>query len=366
MTREFVRAGVVGLGTMGSGVAEVLARNGLTVVGVDVDEAGLARGRAHLDASTARAVARNKMTEQERTALLSRITTTTDLSALADADLVIEAVPEDLDVKRAVFAELDRITRPEAILATNTSSLSVTEISVATANPRRVVGVHFFNPAPVLEFVEVIRTVVTDAEVVESVANFAQKLGKTPVVCGDNAGFIANALLFGYLNHAATMYETRYATREDLDAAMMYGCGYPLGPLAVLDLIGLDTAYEILNSMYRQGRRRVHAPAPILKQMITAGLRGRKTGRGFYTYAENDSSTVVPDDLTPSQTGSGPMRHEINRVGVVGTGTMATGIIEVFAKAGYQVTYVGRSDERVASVSGRWRARWRRPCNVVG
>jgi 3-hydroxybutyryl-CoA dehydrogenase len=351
MTREFVRAGVVGLGTMGSGVAEVLARNGLTVVGVDVDEAGLARGRAHLDASTARAVARNKMTEGERTALLSRITTTTDLAAVADADLIIEAVPEDLDLKRFIFSELDRVTRPEAILATNTSSLSVTEISVATANPRRVVGLHFFNPAPVLEFVEVIRTVVTDSEVVESVANFAQKLGKTPVVCGDNAGFIANALLFGYLNHAATMYETRYATREDLDAAMMYGCGYPLGPLAVLDLIGLDTAYEILNSMYRQGRRRVHAPAPILKQMVTAGLRGRKTGRGFYTYADNDSSTVVPDDLTPSQTGAGEMRHEINRVGVVGTGTMASGIIEVFAKAGYQVTYVGRSDERVASVA---------------
>ena len=175
------------------------------------------------------------------------------------------------------------------MLATNTSSLSVTEISVATSRPSKVIGMHFFNPAPVLKLVEVVRTVVTEQEVVEDVKGLADRLGKVPVVIGDKAGFIANALLFGYLNHAVSMFESHYATREDIDAAMRLGCGYPMGPLALLDLIGLDTAYEILDTMYRQSRDRLHAPAPILKQMVTAGLRGRKTGRGFYTYEGPDS-----------------------------------------------------------------------------
>ncbi len=350
MSAEFAKAGVVGVGTMGSGIIEVLARNGLVVVGVDVDEKAVARGRSHLESSTARAVKGGKLTEAERDDLLSRVTLSTNLDDLADSDLVIEAVPEDLDLKRSIFARLDAITRPDAILATNTSSLAVTEISVSTQNPSRVVGMHFFNPGQVQEFVEVVRTVVTDPGVVESSKVLAEKLGKIPVVCGDKAGFIANALLFGYLNHAVTMFESHYATREDIDAAMIYGCGYPMGPLALLDLIGLDTAYEILNSMYRQDRKRVHAPAPILKQMMAAGLLGRKTGRGFYSYESSESPKIVADHLTPAA-GSGPeMRHDIARVGVVGTGTMATGIIEVFAKAGYDVTYVARSDERVASV----------------
>jgi 3-hydroxybutyryl-CoA dehydrogenase len=350
MSAEFAKAGVVGVGTMGAGIIEVLARNGLEVVGIEVDEKTLARARAHLESSTARAVKGGKLTEVERDELLGRVTLSTELEDVAGADLVIEAVPEDLDLKRSIFARLDSITRPDAILATNTSSLAVTEISVATQNPSRVVGMHFFNPGQVQEFVEVVRTVVTDPGVVESAKVLAEKLGKIPVICGDKAGFIANALLFGYLNHAVTMFESHYATREDIDAAMIYGCGYPMGPLALLDLIGLDTAYEILNSMYRQERKRVHAPAPVLKQMIAAGLLGRKTGRGFYTYESSDSPTIVADHLTPTA-GSGPaMRHDISRVGVVGTGTMATGIIEVFAKAGYDVTYVARSDERVASV----------------
>ena len=169
--------------------------------------------------------------------------------------------------------------KPDAVLATNTSSLSVTEISVATHNPRRVVGMHFFNPAPVLKFVEVIRTVVTEEAVVDDVKALAERLGKMPVVIGDKAGFIANALLFGYLNHAVSMFESRYATREDIDAAMQLGCGLPMGPLALMDLIGLDTAYEILDTMYKQGRDRLHAPSPVLKQMVTAGLKGRKTGK---------------------------------------------------------------------------------------
>ncbi len=160
---------------------------------------------------------------------------------------------------------------------------------MATHNPRRVVGMHFFNPAPVLRFVEVIRTVVTEDAVVDDVKALAERLGKMPVVVGDKAGFIANALLFGYLNHAVSMFESRYASREDIDAAMQLGCGLPMGPLALMDLIGLDTAYEILDTMYKQGRDRLHAPSPILKQMVTAGLRGRKSGRGFYTYDEAGS-----------------------------------------------------------------------------
>ncbi|GAA0633078.1 3-hydroxybutyryl-CoA dehydrogenase [Sporichthya brevicatena] len=350
MSAEFATAGVVGIGTMGSGIAEVLARSGVSVVGVEKDADSATRARATIEASTARAVAGGKLTEAERADLLGRITIGTDLTAVAAADLVIEAVPEDLELKQQIFTELGQITRPEAVLATNTSSLSVTEISVSTANPRRVLGLHFFNPAPVQAFVEVVRTVVTDQSAVDAVKNLAEKLGKTPVVCGDKAGFIANALLFGYLNHAVQMYESRYATREDIDAAMMYGCGYPMGPLALLDLIGLDSAYEILNSMYKQDRKRVHAPAPILKQMITAGLLGRKTGKGFYTYAGKDSHEVVADEQTPSKDRLPQLRHEISRVGVIGTGTMATGIVEVFAKAGYDVIFVARSEEKAAGV----------------
>jgi 3-hydroxybutyryl-CoA dehydrogenase len=186
--------------------------------------------------------------------------------------------------------------------------------------------------------------------VLDDVKAFAEKLDKVPVVAGDKAGFIANALLFGYLNHAVAMYEGKYASREDIDAAMRYGCRYPMGPLALLDLIGLDTAYEILETMYRQGRDRLHAPAPILKQMVTAGMLGRKTGRGFYTYADVDSSTVVADAETPSADAGPHLKHDIKRVGVVGTGTMACGIVEVFAKAGYDVRHVGRSQDRVDAV----------------
>ncbi len=348
--REFHTIGVIGLGTMGAGIAEVFARNGFAVVGVEIDDEGLKRGREHLEHSTGRAVARGKLTEQEQADLLGRITLVTDLTEVADCDFVVEAVVESVEIKKSIFRALDAIVSPDAVLATNTSSLSVTEISTANSRPARVVGVHFFNPAPVQNLVEVIRTVVTDPRVLADVQDLVGRLGKSPVVCGDKAGFIANTLLFGYLNHAVAMYEAHYATREDIDAAMRYGCGYPMGPLALLDLIGLDTAYEILDTMYKQGRDRLHAPAPVLKQMVTAGLLGRKSGRGFYTYAAPDSSTVVPDHLTPSADDEPQLRREIERVGVVGTGTMASGIVEVFAKAGYDVTYVGRSEDKVEAV----------------
>ncbi|GHJ59957.1 3-hydroxybutyryl-CoA dehydrogenase [Nocardioides sp. OK12] len=349
-SRELTTIGVVGLGTMGAGIAEVFARHGFDVVGVELDDEGVARGRRHLESSTGRAVARGKLSEQEAADLLGRIRTTTSLKDLTDADLVIEAVVESVATKQQIFRELDSIVAPTTILATNTSSLSVTELSTATSHPGRVVGIHFFNPAPVQRLVEVVRTVVTDPTVLADVQDVLARLGKSPVVCGDKAGFIANTLLFGYLNHAASMFEGKYASREDIDAAMRFGCGYPMGPLALLDLIGLDTAYEILETMYRQGRDRLHAPTPILKQMVTAGLLGRKTGRGFYTYEAPDSPTVVADAATPSADQAPQLKHDIRTVGVVGTGTMAAGIVEVFAKAGHDVVCVGRAEAKVEGV----------------
>jgi len=351
VAREFSTVGVVGLGTMGSGIAEVFARSGLDVVAVEVDGEALDRGRGHLEHSTDRAVARGKLDRAGKEALLGRIRFSTDLGDLAGVDLVVEAVPERMDLKAGVFAALDRICRPDVVLASNTSSLSVTEIAVHTGRPGKVVGMHFFNPAAVMRLVEVVRTVVTEPDVADDITALAGKLGKSPVVIGDRAGFIANALLFGYLNHAVAMYESRYATREDLDAAMRFGCGYPMGPLALLDLIGLDTAYEILDTMYRQSRNRLHAPAPILKQMITAGLLGRKVGRGFYTYAEPDSHQIVADAATPLATADADVAlREVQRVGVVGTGTMASGIAEVFARSGFDTVVRGRTPEAAEGV----------------
>jgi len=352
MPRDISTIGVIGLGTMGAGIAEVFARNGFDVIGVELSEDAVDRGRAHLKHSTDRAVKREKLTEADQAELLGRITYATEMKELARADIVVEAVVESMEIKKAIFRELDDIVSPEAILATNTSSLSVTEISTANGLPGRVIGIHFFNPAPVQNLVEIIRTVVTEESVLEDVKTLVATLGKSPVICGDKAGFIANTLLFGYLNHAVSMYEGKYASREDIDAAMRFGCGYPMGPLALLDLIGLDTAYEILDTMYKQGRDRLHAPAPILKQYVTAGLLGRKSGRGLYTYEAPDSPVVVADVHTPSADAAPQLRHDIGRVGVVGTGTMASGIVEVFAKAGYDVLFVGRSQVKVDGVIG--------------
>ena len=348
MARNFNRIGVVGLGTMGAGIAEVLARAGIDVVGVEVDEAGLAKARETLRASTDRAVRRDKLTEQEQSTLLDRIALGTDLAAVSDCELVIEAIPERLELKHEVFAQLDKLCRPDTILATNTSALSVTEIAAATGRPGRVLGLHWFNPAPIMGLVEVVRTVVTDQAVIEDVEGLVTAVGKTDVTAGDRAGFIANALLFGYLNNAVRMLEARYASREDIDAAMRFGCGHPMGPLALLDLIGLDSAYEILDTMYRQSRDHLHAPAPILKQLVTAGFLGRKTGRGFYSYASANSPDIV--DIGESSGPSLEMARPVSTIGVVGTGTMATGIVEVCAKSGYDVIFRARGEDKVAAV----------------
>ncbi len=351
MAREFRTVGVVGLGTMGAGIAEVLARAGLDVVGVEPTAAGLERAAAHLAASTARAVSRGKLTEEQAAEVLGRIRTTTALEDLAGCELVLEAIPERMELKTELFARLDALLPEHVVLATNTSALSVTELATSTSRPSAVVGLHWFNPAPVMGLVEVVRTVVTDPAVLEDVQALVVRVGKTAAVAGDRAGFIANALLFGYLNNALRMYEHRYASREDVDAAMRLGCGHPMGPLALLDLIGLDSAHEILETMYAQSRDHRHAPAPLLRQYVTAGLLGRKTGRGIYTYAAPGSSEVVPDDATPRTSSAAP--REVRRIGVVGTGTMASGIVEVCAKAGYDVVVRARSDEKVAAVLAR-------------
>jgi 3-hydroxybutyryl-CoA dehydrogenase len=348
VARAFSKVGVVGLGTMGAGIAEVLARSGVEVVGVEHDEAGLERAQKHLAASTGRAVRKGKLTEDEVSELLGRISTGTDLSALGDCELVIEAIPERMELKQELFRQLDALLPEDAVLATNTSALSVTELATGTSRPSRVVGLHWFNPAPVMGLVEVVRTVVTDPSVVEDVQALVDRVGKTGAIAGDRAGFIANALLFGYLNNALRMYESKYASREDIDAAMRFGTGHPMGPLALLDLIGLDSAYEILETMYAQSRDHRHAPAPLLKQYVTAGLLGRKSGRGIYTYAAPDSPEIVPDDSTPTPLAATP--RAVQRIGVIGTGTMASGIVEVCAKSGYDVVFRARGEDKVAAV----------------
>ncbi|MEU5086475.1 3-hydroxybutyryl-CoA dehydrogenase [Streptomyces sp. NPDC021356] len=344
---------VVGLGTMGTGIIEVLARAGREVVGIDVSEAATARSVAALETSTARAVARGRLTGQERADVLARVRTHTDLTAAADADLVIEVTPESYDIKHRVFRELDGIVRPETILATGTNALSVTRLAADSARPERVLGLHFFNPAPAMKLVEVVSSVLTSPQAVAAVTDLAVELGKEPVAVGDRPGFVADGLLFGYLNQAAAMYEAKYASREDIDAAMRLGCGLPMGPLALLDLIGVDTARTVLEAMYAESRDRLHAPAPVLKQLSEAGLTGRKAGRGFYTYASAGSDAVVRDALTPLDGDALVPGRTVGSVGVAGSGTMASGIAEVFAKAGHQVVLAARSAEKAQAAKAR-------------
>ncbi|MFF3314423.1 3-hydroxyacyl-CoA dehydrogenase family protein [Streptomyces sp. NPDC003035] len=344
---------VIGLGTMGTGIADVLARAGREVIGVDISEAAATRAVAALEASTARAVARERITEEERQDVLARFRTFSDLQAAADADLVIEVVPESYEAKQEVFRALDSIVRPDAIIATGTNALSVTRLAADSAHPERVLGLHFFTPVQAMKLVEVVSSVLTAPQAVEAVTTLAHELGKDPVAVGDRPGFVADGLLFGYLNQAAAMYEAKYASREDIDAAMKLGCGLPMGPLALLDLVGVDTARTVLEAMYSESHDRLHAPAPILKQLSEAGLTGRKSGRGFYTYDAPGSGTVVRDALTPLESAATAEGREVRSVGVAGSGTMASGIAEVFAKAGYEVVLSARSDEKAETAKAR-------------
>ena len=344
MSLSIHKVGVVGCGTMGSGICEVAAKHGFDVVFSEVSDDAVAAGHERIERSVGRAVERGKMPADEAEALRGRISSTTGLEGLAGCDLVFEAVPEHLDLKKQVFAKLDDILDEDAILATNTSSLPVIDMAVATRRTHRVIGFHFFNPAQVMPLVELVRTVTTDDSVVEAAKEFAQALGKTPVVARDRAGFIANLLLFPYLNSAVRMLDQGFASREDIDAAMQLGCGHPMGPLALLDLIGLDSAYEICEALWRQFRDDQDAPAPLIKQYMVAGYLGRKAGRGFYRYADPESSKVV-DLVTPEEHPAGS--STIGTVGVVGTGLMASGIAEVAAKAGNEVILRGRSEASI-------------------
>ncbi|OYO07461.1 3-hydroxyacyl-CoA dehydrogenase [Enemella evansiae] len=288
---------VIGLGTMGAGIVEVFARAGLTVRGIEYNDQALERGRAILQKSTDRAVAKEKLTADEQTALLGRIEFTTDTAAgVTDADLVIEAVNENLELKTSIFQTVDEAAPKTAILASNTSSLSVTAIAAAVADPSRVLGVHFFNPAPVQTLVELIRTVHTSDQTIQRMADLLRGLGKSPIVCGDRAGFIVNALLVPYLGSAIRLYENGFCTREELDQAMVEQAGYPMGPLTLTDLVGNDVTLAVLERMYDETKDRLTAPPSLLRQLVTAGWHGRKSGRGFYSYAEgaDDPGPVPP------------------------------------------------------------------------
>jgi 3-hydroxybutyryl-CoA dehydrogenase len=344
------KVGIVGCGTMGSGIAEIVARHGLPVTFVEVDGGAVERGHARIASSLERRVARGKLDPDERDAILGRIDGTTDFAALGDCQLIIEAVPEDLGLKQDTFRRIDEVSHDEAIIATNTSSLPVMDIAVHTRRPNRVLGFHFFNPAPVMQLIELVRTVVTDETVVASAAEFARTIGKTPVTVEDRRGFIANQLLFPYLNQAVWMVEGGYATKEDVDAAMRFGAGLPMGPIALTDLVGIDTFLGIMNAIHSQFDDTRFAPRPILSQLAAAGFAGRKAARGFYAYEEPGSSQIV-EDPSARLPADPDLVASWSTVGVIGTGTMATGITEVCAKAGYDVIVRGRTREKAEGVA---------------
>jgi 3-hydroxybutyryl-CoA dehydrogenase len=276
---------VIGLGLMGSGIAELVARSGRRVDAIEINQTFLDQGMARLHASLDRAVSRGKLTDTGRDEILARIRPTADIAAgVASADLVVEAIPERMELKNALFAQLDEACRADAILATNTSSLSITEIAGGTRYPARVAGLHFFNPAPVMKLVEVISTVLTPPEIAETLTLLSRDLGKIPVGVSDRAGFVVNALLVPYLNHAIRLLETAQATREDIDKAVTAGLGLPMGPMTLLDLIGLDTDLAVLDTLQAEFGGTRYAPAPLLRKLCDARLLGRKTGRGFYDY----------------------------------------------------------------------------------
>jgi len=276
--------GVLGAGLMGSGIAEVSARAGYTTIVREVSEELSRKGRARIEASLARAVEKGKLDGADRDAAKARLSETTRLQDLADCDIVIEAIVENLETKNETFAALDRACKPETIFCSNTSSLTITEMSVATTRPDRFAGLHFFNPVPVMKLVEVVRTIATSKETEDAVFEFAKSLGKEPIRANDNSGFVVNRLLVPYLLDAVRALEEGVGTKEDIDRGMELGCGHPMGPLRLLDFVGLDTTYFIAEIMFNEYREKRFAPPPLLKRMVLAGRLGKKSGRGFYDY----------------------------------------------------------------------------------
>ena len=278
------RVGIVGSGIMGAGVAEVAAASGHSVVLRSRSRSTAEAMLAGLEKSLNRQIEKGNRTEAERDEILSRIEVTSDLEALADADLVLESVVEDLKVKKHLFTELDRVCGEATLLATNTSTFPVVELAIETGRPDKVCGIHFFNPAPTMSLVEVVRPLTASEKTIEEAVAFAEACGKDPVVVKDQAGFIVNALLFPYLNNAVRLLEQGVATKEGIDTAMKGGCGFPMGPFALLDLVGLDTSVAILDALYEEFRDPNYAAVPLLRRMVAAETLGRKSGQGFYDY----------------------------------------------------------------------------------
>jgi 3-hydroxybutyryl-CoA dehydrogenase len=278
------RVGVVGSGIMGAGIAEVAAASGHEVVLRSRSRSSADAMLSGLERSLKRQIEKGKRTEAERDEILGRVRATSDLHELADSDLVIESVVEDMAVKKHLFTELDRVCGDAAILATNTSTLPVIELAMETGRPEKVCGIHFFNPAPAMSLVELVRPITAADETMAAARAFAEMCGKEPVEVKDQAGFIVNALLFPYLNNAVRMLDQGVASKEDIDTAMRGGCGFPLGPFAILDLVGLDTSLAILDALYQEFREPNYAPSPLLRRMVAAELLGRKSGQGFYDY----------------------------------------------------------------------------------
>jgi 3-hydroxybutyryl-CoA dehydrogenase len=278
------KVGVIGAGTMGSGIAQVVASNGREVVLLDISNSALERGMNAIKSSLARFVKKGEIKEEDSNSILSRVKTTTKFEDLGDVDLIIEAVFEDMNVKKETFKKLDASTRPDIILATNTSSLPIVEIAITTKRPDKVVGMHFFNPAPIMKLVEVVKSLVTSDETSQFAYDFAIALGKDPVKTKDIPGFIVNRILMPMLNEAVFALEEGVGTPEDIDKAMKLGTNQPIGPLALIDLIGLDVTLDVIDVLYREFRDPKFRAAPLLRQMVRAGWLGRKTGRGFYKY----------------------------------------------------------------------------------
>jgi 3-hydroxybutyryl-CoA dehydrogenase len=278
------RVGIIGSGIMGSGIAEAAAKNGFEVVLRSRRQESADSMVASLEKSLAKQVERGRLSEEDRTATLSRVTATSDLGDLAECDLVIESIVEDLVAKKHLFNELDRVCKEDCIIATNTSTLPVIELAMETGRPEKVCGVHFFNPATVMTLVEIVHPLTASDETIAAARAFAEACGKNPVIVKDQAGFIVNALLFPYLNNAVRLLESGVATKEDIDEAMKGGCGFPMGPFALLDLVGLDTSLAILDALYDEFRDPNYSAVPLLRRMVSAEMLGRKSGKGFYDY----------------------------------------------------------------------------------
>ena len=291
---DIKKVGVLGCGLMGSGIAQTVAAAGFTTVARDVTQPLLDQGRAGILKSLGKLVEKGKLSAPDRDAALGRLTFRTDLEALRDADLVIEAVTEELELKNRLWQELDRLCPPHTIFASNTSSLSIAAMAGSTSRPDRFLGLHFFNPVPLMPLVEVIRTVTTSRDTFERGLDFAHRLGKEPVIAADSPGFIVNLLLVPFLLDAARARERGVAGTSDLDRGMQLGCGHPMGPLALMDFIGLDTVVRIADIMFDAYRETRYAAPPLLRRMVVAGYLGRKSGKGFYDYS---ADPPVPLDL---------------------------------------------------------------------